>query len=403
MPPHVAHVFPYDPRHLGHGFETWVESQMARWPLASVAQSGLASESSVHVIGPRSRTTARGGLTIREHGSLTSGPRFRDWGDDWSGSLGRYLRDLGPDDVVVLHLNDYAAARLAHRAAQPNRLVIVFHGMGVGQGDDHIRTASAIVVLRKDAFSRLLEEGVDRARVVIMTPSVDRSLFHPPEVPARSRGIPTLGFVGRLEASKGVFELPRVLRGLKDSGVPATVEAIGHGTLAEQESLVSLARDLGVEHSLSLLGERDTSEIANRMKIWRLLLVPSYTEGHSIVVQEARASGLTVAAVSGVLGDEVQEARGIYCDARDAYPELVRRLLQECSSPDPSGVPDHRDAALMWDALLRDLPTETSQPRIPLSRWGRIRRLKPLRRVVRWARQVLRHTPKGSARPHGPS
>lgn len=394
MPPHVAHVFPYDPRHLGHSFETWVDSQMARWPLSAVAQSDFAGDSSVHVIGSRSRTTARGALTVREHRSLTSGPRFRDWGDDWSASLGRYLRRLGPEDVVVLHLNDYAAARLAHRAAQPNRLVIVLHGMGVGPGDVHTRTASAIVALRQDTLQRLLEQGVDDERVVIMSPSVDRSLFHPLEVPARNSASPVLGFVGRLEASKGVSELPRVLRRLKDSGAPATVQAVGHGTMDEQESLMRLARDLGVEDGLSLLGERGPAAVADMMRIWRLLLVPSYTEGHSIVVQEARASGLPVAAVSGVLARDVENTRGIYSGARDAYPELVRALLEGCSRPDPGGVPDHRDAALAWDALLRDLPAETSQARIPLDRWGRTRRLKPLRRAVRWARKALRHTPK---------
>jgi len=175
---HVAHVFPYDPRHLGQDVDTWASSQLKRWPLAAVASSRSAARSSVHVIGTRRRELDLGPLKVYVHPSRTSGPRLRDWGDDRSGSLERHVCGMGAADVCVIHLNDYPAARYVHRAAFPARVVLVFHGRGTGQLDAHVETADRIVVLRGDAQARLIDEwGLPPERVLMATPSVDLTRF----------------------------------------------------------------------------------------------------------------------------------------------------------------------------------------------------------------------------------
>ena len=366
----VAHVFPYDPRQLGQDFERWSSSQLARWPLAAVARSQHVAATTVHVIGPRSRRLPRPPLEIVEHRSLASGPRVREWGDDWSRSLGRALAGLGPDDACVIHLNDYPAARLAQRAAARTRVVLVFHGRGLGRLDEHVRTADRLVVLREDAADVLRAAG----EVTVMTPSVDRSRFHPAERAAGERER-VLGFVGRLEESKGVRELPAVVR-----AVPGVrIEVVGAGT---PEQRAALAVD-GIE----LLGELPVEAVAEQLRTWRLLLLPSYTEGYPLTALEACASRVPVAAVEGVLPAELTARPGVAVAKRDRYAALVAELLDDAHRPPPADwIPTHEDAAAVWDELIESLPPWRDRPRPVVPRLARTRRLRPLRRVVRRVR-----------------
>jgi glycosyltransferase involved in cell wall biosynthesis len=356
----VAHVFPYDPRHLGQEFDTWVNAQLARWPLAAIARSRLAASSRVHVIGPRARVRSAPPLELVEHRALMSGPRFRDWGDDWSASLGREVGRLGPDDVCVVHLNDYAAARLTERAAVRTRVVLVFHGRGLRGWE----AADAHAVLHEDAAQELCDAGADPQRVCVLRPSVDTSLFHAAET--RTNNL-VVGFVGRLEVSKGIAELPRVLE-----RVPGVrVEAAGSG---------------GAELSgVTLLGELPIAEVAERMRAWRLLLLPSHTEGLPLVALEALASGLPVAAVAGVLPRELEQRPGVHVAPREDYAELVARLLVERPQYGRTNwVQSHGDAARAWDEVLDSLPRSQVRPVTPFSRRGRARRFRPPRQLARW-------------------
>lgn len=329
-------------------------------------------------------------LRIAEHPSLASGPRFRDWGDDWSLGLGRALARLGAEDVCVIHLNDYAAARLAQRSACRSRIVIVFHGRGLGGFDEHLATAERLVVLRANAAEELCASGARPGQVVVHAPSVDRSRFlhdggaMPTDDPVR------LGFVGRLERSKGVLEIPEVLARLAAEGFPARAELAGPYEREQRAALEEAAVRAGVRECVEILGELTGADLARRMREWRLLLLPSYTEGHSITALEACACRVPVAAVEGVLPAELERRPCISSAPRERYAELVLRLLGEGRRPPPADwVRGHDAAAADWDALLAGLPARPAPVRPAVSRLGRARRLRPPRRL---ARAVLRRS-----------
>lgn len=126
-------------------------------------------------------------MAIVELPSLAAGPRRRDWGDDWSPGLGRSLSRLGPRDACVIHFNDFAAGRPAQRAAHRARVVLVFHGRGLGSFD----------------------------QVVVLRPSVDRPRFAPGGDRDGGEAV-RLGFIGRLEHAKGGFEIPPLLARLAE-------------------------------------------------------------------------------------------------------------------------------------------------------------------------------------------
>lgn len=392
-PRRVVHVFPYDPRQLGQTFERWAEAQLERWPLAAVRLSAHAPRSTVHVVGSRSRRMNSGGLEVIEHRSLASGPRHRDWGDDWSASLGRALARLNSEDACVIHLNDYAAARLAQRAARRSRVVIVFHGRGLGAFDEHLASADRLVVLREDAAAELRARGARASRIAVLPPSVDRSRFSPGgDVPTLG-GPVRLGFIGRLEASKGVQEIPRVLARLTAEGFAARAELAGPFTAGQRAALEQAAARAGVSERMEILDELHAVQLAERMREWRILLLPSYTEGHPLVALEACACRLPVAAVEGVLPGELERRPAVSAAARERYPELVLRLLRDGRRPPHDDwVRDHQRAAAEWDDLLDGLPSWEPRARPAVSRLRRLRRLRIPRRV---ARRILRRAPIG--------
>jgi len=357
----VAHVFPYDPRHLGQTFERWAASQIERWPLAAVARSEFAQTTTVHVIGPRSR---RAGF-VTEHRSLSSGPRWRFWGEDRSLSLERTIHRLGPKDACVIHLNDYRAARLVQNAAERTRVVLVFHGRGLRGWEAGDRLA----VLHRRAAEELAAPAVS---IVVMTPSIDRECFSP--AAALPAGLPVLGFVGRAERSKGVFELPAVLAHLPE----ARIEVVGPPA-GEPEALLAAAREAGVADRLELCGELAPDALAARMRTWRAVLLPSFSEGFPLTGLEACSARLPVVAVDGVLPAELSSRVGVTTGPRDRYPELVAEALAGERPPEADWVLAHEQAAVTWDELLRSLPAWQPRSAHKFARLEGLRRLRPLR------------------------
>lgn len=394
-PRHIAHVFPYDPRHLNQDLDGWAASQLRRWPLAAIARSSLAGRSSVHVIGDRRSTLAHQPLRIQSHRAILSGPTWRDWGDDWSRGLGEALAQLGADDVAVIHLNGYEAARLAQRAASRTRTVIAFHGRGVGPYDAYLGNASALVVLRDDAATELVAGGAAPERVRLLRPSVDKRLFSPPT--GRSSD-PVLGFVGRVDHGKGVFELPHVLARLHEKGIDARVELVGpaHPRLIAELRAASVL--LGVQDHLTFLGEATDQVVADLMRRWRLLLLPSRSEGFPIVVVEAAACGLPTAVVEGVLPGELEGQPIVAAAPRDRYADLVLDLLSVPPAEDlPQWPLDHATAASAWDDLLSSLPDF----RAPQPLFGP--RLPRLRRARRAARKMVTNVEQRGLAPKQPA
>lgn len=389
----MAHVFPYHTRHLGLTPADWAAGQLQRWPLAAVARSRLADRSTVHVIGPRGALPQGLPLKVTVHQSATSGPKWRDWGDDRSATLERALRRLGPDDVAVIHLNDYSAARLAHRAARRTRSVLVFHGRGTGNYDNHVACASRLVVLRQDAADELRVKGAADDAPVVLRPTVDRSRFFPP--PTNAFREMAVGFVGRVEPGKGVLELPAVLAFLRERQVQVHLELVGSVREMDHPVLRDAIDSAGVGNALSLVGEKSPAEVADLMRRWRLLLLPSYSEGFSLVVTEALACGLPVAAISGVLPPELEAEPLVATTDRQSYAELVNRLLvAPLATGAPAWVRDHADGGKDWDELLDTLAPFSGCGPVQIDQWGRLRRVRPLRRAVRALRPRLNGRPR---------
>jgi glycosyltransferase involved in cell wall biosynthesis len=103
-----------------------------------------------------------------------------------------------------------------------------------------------------------------------------------------------VGCVGRLVDLKNHAAAIRATAQLASLSPGVRLVLIGSGPL--QAILGALARELGIEERVSLLGERsDTRDLLPGMDAF---LMPSLTEGHSIALLEAAAAGLPIVATN---------------------------------------------------------------------------------------------------------
>ena len=142
-----------------------------------------------------------------------------------------------------------------------------------------------------------------------------------------AHGVPIVGFIGRLEAQKGLDALlrafPTVIRAVPD----AKLVVVGDGRAAD--ALRALASEMIPSNGVFFLGWR--ADIAEVLKDFDVLAAPSRWEGMSNVILEGLAAGVPVVAsrVEGmeeVLGDN---AFGEVLDATEELPERLLRLLHD--------------------------------------------------------------------------
>lgn len=164
----------------------------------------------------------------------------------------------------------------------------------------------------------------DRSRIDVVHPGVDLELFSPGD---RREARAALGladdervvaFVGRIQPLKAPDILLRAAakllrtRGAKGSKLRVLVAGGPSGSswtprpgargLAEPETLVRLADELGITDRVTFLPPQSRAELVNVYRAADLVAVPSYSESFGLVAIEAQACGTPVvaAAVGGL-------------------------------------------------------------------------------------------------------
>ncbi|MBA2246149.1 MAG: glycosyltransferase [Gemmatimonadetes bacterium] len=228
----------------------------------------------------------------------------------WPDSLIRQIRSIAPD-VVHMHSGVWYKASLAARRAGVPRLIYTEHGRQrpptweerifdglAARGTDVVAAVSEAVahqlsgtLVREPEKLRVVLNGVDTER---FRPAPDTGLLRaelrvPPETPI-------LGSIGRLEHIKGYDVMVRAFvelrshghEGGKGVGAPPVLVLAGDGS--ERPRLEALARELGVEESMYLLGWRD--DVHDLHSAFTLFTMASRSEGTSVSLLEAMSAGL---------------------------------------------------------------------------------------------------------------
>jgi D-inositol-3-phosphate glycosyltransferase len=282
--------------------------------------------------------------------------------DRYHAAAREFMANDGRYDVLHAHywVSGAVAHRLKHELDLP--LVSTFHTLArvkaaagfdddvarAGIESDIMRCSDLMIANTRDEADQLVElYGADPARIEILAPGVDHTVFHPRgRAAAKARlGLTrrrTLLFAGRIQPLKGADVAVRVVAALDDPDVELLVVGGPSGIDGEREMrrLVALVAELGVGAQVRFVPPQAHDALADYYRAADVCIVPSRTESFGLVALEAASCGTpVVASAVGGLRHLVADDRSGYlvgcCDAtnfvgpvRDilADPQLAVRL-----------------------------------------------------------------------------
>jgi glycosyltransferase involved in cell wall biosynthesis len=153
--------------------------------------------------------------------------------------------------------------------------------------------AVAVTAPTQRAVELLQENGIEHAEAVSCGIDLDR--FEARRAPDAE--VPTVLFVGRLDAEKRVDELIRALA-LLPAALPLNVELVGTGSRGDEWQ--RLAADLGVGDRVRFSGFVPDDELPAAYERADIFCIPGIAELQSLVTMEAMAAGRPVVAADAM-------------------------------------------------------------------------------------------------------
>lgn len=234
----------------------------------------------------------------------------------WSPATVARLAELfRRERVELVHCHNRKAllyGGLASALAPRTRLVYTKHGASHWEGGPTellgrfaMRRSRAVVAVSRDIERGVLDgKWAHPSRLHTVLNGVDLEQFHPAEDQDALRrslgitpGVPIVGTVARLSPEKDQATLLRAFAELGSVLPDARLLIVGDGVL--RPDLERLAGELGIAGRTYFTGERQ--DVAALLRAMDVFCLPSLTEGTSLTLLEAMATGLpaVVTAVGG--------------------------------------------------------------------------------------------------------
>jgi glycosyltransferase involved in cell wall biosynthesis len=188
----------------------------------------------------------------------------------------------------------------------------------------------------------MVERGGDESRIEVCHTNVDTHVFRPmPEARAEVRGRlrlpadePIVLFLGRISADKQPRVLSAALTLLFTRGLRFTAVIVGDGP--DRGWLEAALRDAGVGDRVRMLGSVENDEIPPLMAGADIFFIPSRSEGISVALYEAMASGTAVVGARvGGQAELVTEDCGVLIERStlgeeaEKYADAIELLLRD--------------------------------------------------------------------------
>jgi glycosyltransferase involved in cell wall biosynthesis len=220
--------------------------------------------------------------------------------------LARRLRSLRID---VVHTHNEAACLYGVPAARLAGVDLVLntrHGQGSARGARRARAfvwaarfADRVVCVSKDAAALTVRSGLPESRVATIWNGIDTEKFP-------FRGPTPAGpaiVVARLAAIKNIDALIRVMPQVIASVPHFGLRIVGDGPY--RVALETLSKELGVHEHVRFIGE--AKDVPEQLAQASMFVLPSLSEGISLSLLEAMATGLPAVATS--VGGNVEVVR----------------------------------------------------------------------------------------------
>ena len=285
-------------------------------------------------------------------------------------------------DVVHAHFWMSGLASVEAAAAVSVPVVLTFHALGItkrqwqGASDTSpaeriaqeqflARSCDRIVATAKHEVFDLVRMGAHRQRVTVVPCGVDLNRFSPDGERAdhawRSQRHRVL-CVSRLVERKGIDTIIAALPQLPEAEL-VIAGGSEKGILErdpEARRLLTLARDLGVEHRVTFTGPVPQQEVAALYRSAEVVACTPWYEPFGMVALEAMACGVpaVVSAVGGLVDTVTDGVTGIHIPPRDAdaLAHTLRTLFADtrlCREMGEAGAARARER-YSWDSVATD-------------------------------------------------
>lgn len=252
-------------------------------------------------------------------------------------ALGRILETYRPD---VVHTHVYHADVVGYLAARRARIPIVATVHGLTGGDrknrfyqwldaKFLRRFDAVLCVSQLLRNIMLDAGCSEERVHVVPNPVAATSSAGAEAARNALCLPAerraVGWIGRLSVEKGADLFVRTIARIP----PPRPLGVLIGAGPESERVAQLAMDLGVRDDIHFAGARP--DAADLIRAFDAVVLSSRTEGLPMVLLEALAAGVPVAAFSvGGIPDAVDESTAWLAPAEDvgALATTIQSVLR---------------------------------------------------------------------------
>jgi len=179
------------------------------------------------------------------------------------------------------------------------------------------------------AVAEVAVKVVDKSKIVVIPNGVDTDKFSPTNKGILDVDGPVVMSIGRLVQVKGLDVLIKSVPEITKEFPKTTLAIIGEGKM--KKKLIELAKKLGIEKHIRLLGERKPHEIPSLLASCDIFVLPSLKEAQGRVLLEAMASGKPTIGtrVGGILDTIKDGENGILVEPNDpmGLANAIKRLL----------------------------------------------------------------------------
>ncbi len=189
--------------------------------------------------------------------------------------------------------------------------------------------AKKIVVLAEKVAKQLIEMGIDKNKIVLMSTMFDGALFDGIKKKSDDNKI-TLLFLSRFAAGKGLMELLDAFNNVRTLHPGVSLHLVGNGS--EKLAVEKKISALNLEENVTLPGYIYGKEKAQELVNADIFILPSYSEGCPVSLLEAMAAGLPIIAtdVGGIPDIITDGENGVLLTSHtpDAIEKGINKMLE---------------------------------------------------------------------------
>lgn len=171
-----------------------------------------------------------------------------------------------------------------------------------------IKESNAFIVLG-ERWNKAIKEIEPNTRIV----QVKNAISIPRECIKWNDEVFRVIYLGVLIPRKGVADILKTVKKIKDSNFEGNVQLVIAGSGCEEERLKQMSFEMGIANIVEFIGWVDDKRKKELLQSSQLLVLPSYNEGLPVAILEAISYGLPIVATNvGDVSAAVHEGKNGY-------------------------------------------------------------------------------------------